>query len=206
MKPKVLICVLTGTERTHWINPMLLMDMLTMARDPRFEVAFQPVCNHRPFEYARNRTIALARDLKADWLISFDNDNYVDGNPLDVLAEADGKDVIGLTYGVGGTLFPSSNEGAIDGNFREEPVWVGGAMLIIRNAVWEKIPRGPWFRWEQPRNELLAPDVAGCAVDEIEPFCNLVRQHGFRVWTHRTVLAGHLKTVDITALANKRGI
>jgi len=199
-KPRVLVCVLCGAERTDWINPALMLNLLVMAKDPRFDVAYQPVAGYRPWECARNQTINLARSMNADWLVSFDNDNGLDCNPLDVIAAAgDAQDVIGLTYGVGCVpdcrLFPSHNHGPIDGPFREEKS-VGGGVLMIRNKVWQKIPRGPWFRWQHADNELLAP--APGAVDEVTYFCNLVRENGFRVWTHRSILAAHFKTADIT--------
>jgi hypothetical protein len=202
VKPKVLVCVLCGTERTNWINPVLMLCLVTMARDPRFDVAFQPVSDHRPFEYARNKTIALARDMGADWVLSFDNDNYVDANPLDVIAQAsERQDVIGLSYGVGAApdcrYFPSQNHGAIDGAFREELSAAGG-VLMVRKTVWEKIPRGPWFKWQHAPNELLEPDFG--AMDEVTYFCNLVQQQGFKVWTHRTMRAGHLKTAELGAI------
>lgn len=31
-------------------------------------------------------------------------------------------------------------------------------------------------------------------------FCGLVREDGFKVWTHTTMLAGHYRTTDITGL------
>src|SRR5437870_3805544 len=98
MRPKILVCVLCGTERQNWLNPILAMNLLTMARDSRFDVAFQPVTDYRPWEFARNQTIHLARSMSADWLISFDNDNFTYTNPLDVITAAGAdRDVIGLT-------------------------------------------------------------------------------------------------------------
>jgi hypothetical protein len=203
-KPRVLVCVLCGPERGDWLNPVLTVNLLVMAKDPRFDVAYQPVYGYRPWDYARNQTINLARSMKADWLISFDNDNCLDCNPLDIIEEAgNDKDVIGLTCGVGCVPecrhFPSHNHGVIDGSFREEKT-VGGGVLMVHRRVWEQIPRGPWFRWQHADNELLAPDVG--AVDEVTSFCNLVKQHGFRVWTHRSILAAHLKTEDLTKLVS----
>jgi len=190
------------------------VSIAAMMKDPRFEVAFQPVCDYRPFEYARNRTIDIARSMAADWLISFDNDNFLEVNPLDIIAAAgDGKDVIGVRCGVGQApdcayFIPNENHGAHgvrDGSFREEE-YLGGSVLMIRCTVWQKIPIGPWFRWQPGNNELLAPGEGGH--DEVTGFCRLVRKHGFRVWAYLDAMAGHLKTCDLTkviaALAGTR--
>ena len=85
-KPKVLVCILTGVERQNWINPDLSMNLVQMARDSRFDVDYFPVRDFRPYEAARNTTIHTARQLNADFLISFDNDNFVTRcNPLDIM-------------------------------------------------------------------------------------------------------------------------
>ncbi len=199
--------MLTGAERTNWINPDLCMTLLQMSKDARFDCNFLPVPDKRPWEVARNWTIHAARHIKADWLISFDNDQFVYSNPLDIIAAA-GKDqhVIGLTYGTaradGGRtqylLFPSDGNGASDGVFREVDT-VGGGVLMIRSTVWQRIPKGPWFRWQHSDSELLDPTPGTCGEDIY--FCRLVRQHGFKVWTHTQTLAGHYHTADFTGLA-----
>jgi hypothetical protein len=99
-KPKVLVCLLTGIERQNWINPDLALLLFNMGRDSRFDVVVAAIKDATPHEVARNRTIQ--RDHNFDWLVSFDNDNYMPaGTPLDVIASAgDQQSVIGLTYGV----------------------------------------------------------------------------------------------------------
>jgi hypothetical protein len=202
-KPKILVCVLCGLERGNWINPSLTENLYAMFRDPRFEVNYYPVRDLPPWEVARNATIAAARKLNVDWLISFDNDNFVPGaNPLDVLMQANPERhaVIGLTSGVGSphgayALFPESTRGN-DGPFREADE-VGGACLFVHKTVWQKIPQGPWFRWLHGENEALVPDRKTCGEDVY--FCRLVRDYGMKVWTH-PMLAGHYRTTDITAL------
>lgn len=204
---KVLVCVLTGVERHNWINPDLSMNLIRMVRDPRFDVNYYPVHDARPWETARNMTIVAARQINAEWLISFDNDNFVPGNfnPLDIIAAAgEDKHVIGLPYGMGADsgqygIFPGPNHGAKDGPFQQEAEFVGGGVLMVRNTVWQKIKKGPWFRWQHAESETLAP-VQGVSKSEEAYFCHLVRQHGFKVWTHER-LAGHYRTGDITGLA-----
>ena len=104
----------------------------------------------------------MARDSKVDWLISFDNDIFMrSGTPLDVIAESsDKKGVIGLTYGLEtqpGFIACAAGGSTIDGRFAEVP-YVGGGVLMVHRKVWEKIPRGPWFRMQLGNDESLDPD------------------------------------------------
>ena len=207
-KPKVLVCALTGVERQNWINPELLLTLIAMSKDPRFDVNFFPLKDCRPVEHARNITVDVAKQMGADWLISFDNDNFPKGNALDVIASAaDDKRVIGLTYGVyyaeGIRPFPHEEmQGARDSNFREV-LHVGGGCLMIHKSVWQKIA-APYFRF------VLPSDYDGDSAHKQKPnvigedvwFCNLVRKHGFKVWTHNTVFAGHYHTADLTGLVH----
>lgn len=78
---KVLITVLSGIERHQWINPNLSLMLFNMARDTRFDVNYGPTRDMRPWEAARNLTIQAARQTSADWLVSFDNDNFPMSNP-----------------------------------------------------------------------------------------------------------------------------
>jgi hypothetical protein len=204
-KPKVLVCVLTGIDRHNWINPDLSLNLIRMVKDPRFDVNYYPVRDCRPWESARNMTIAGARQINADWLISFDNDNFIPGdfNPLDIIVAAgDSKHVIGLPVGVGNgehyNIFPKGEHGPCDGPFREEAV-IGGAVLMIRNTVWQKV-KGPWFRWQHVESETLAP--APGTLSEDGYFCQLVRRHGFKVWTYQKHCAGHYHTADLTGMVS----
>ena len=101
-KSKVLCCCLCSTERQGWINPDLSMMLFRMAKDPRFDVEVANVKDAVPHEVARNQTITIARDHGFEWLVSFDNDNFMPtGTPLDLIAAAGPQhSVIGLTYGV----------------------------------------------------------------------------------------------------------
>jgi hypothetical protein len=205
-KPKVLVCVLCGTERQHWINPELSQMLFKMGRDPRFDVEVATIKDAAPVEVARNHTIKIARDHHFDWLVSFDADNFMpSGTPLDIIADcASKRSVIGLTYGTqkhqsAYTLFPPDEcRTTIEGQFAEVPS-VGGGVLIVNKKVWEKIPTGPWFRWEHGNGEETLDRGAGGRGEDVY-FCELVRKNGFRVWTHRTLLAGHYRTTDLTGM------
>lgn len=207
MKPKVLVCVLTGSERQQWPAPELALMLFNMGHDPRFDVQIANVKDAHPVEVARNHTIKLARDRGFDWLVSLDNDNFMPvGTPLDIIAAAgpQQQSVIGLTYAVKSSesacnLYPPPEcGGKIEGLFQEVSA-VGGGVLIVHRRVWEKIPRGPWFRWQHGADtETLDKSNGGCGEDVY--FCNLVRQRGLRVWTHRELLAGHYRTTNVTAM------
>jgi hypothetical protein len=202
-KPKVLVCVLTGLERTNWINPELSMMLFRMGRDPRFDVEVAHVKDARPVEVARNHTIKAARDHNFDWLVSVDSDNFMPvGTPLDIIAAAGGRSVIGLRYGMRPMsseclLFPPLQNTKSEGPFLETEA-VGGGVLMVHRKVWEKIPTGPWFRWQHCDTETLDQSPDGCGEDIY--FCRLVRSHGIGVFTHRDLLAGHYRTTDITGM------
>ena len=201
-KPKVLVTVLSGSERHAWTNPDLLLNCVAMAVDPRFEVLFYPVRDARPWDHARNLTIIAARKLKADWLVSFDNDAFYrgPGTPLDILANAGKRDIIGLPYAMtdGQTLqmMPKVVRGPNEGQFRREH-FVGGGVLMVRNTVWKTISKGPWFRWVHAESESLEP-ADGSRSEECF-FCDVARQHGLTVWSHER-LAGHYRNCDITSM------
>jgi hypothetical protein len=201
-KPKVLICVLCGTERQQWINPDLSLLLINAGKDARFEVCFSMVRDKRPYDCARNTTIDLARRISADWVVSYDNDIRPYVSPLDVIANAgEDKQVIGSVYGIGSVgpggrhwMFPPDVP-ANDPNFQEAYV-VGGGFLIVHRSVWERIPKGPWFRWVPDENELLEPGP-GLMTEDVY-FCELAHKHGIKIWAYR--LAGHLRTMDVTAV------
>jgi hypothetical protein len=206
-KPKVLVCLLTGTERSDWINPELVYTLIAMSHDPRFHVEITAVKGARPFDMARNQTVKFAREKKVDWLVSLDNDNWTKGfTPLDIIAAAGPRQhVIGLRYGTaqdgGYGMFPSSNPNPVtDGPF-EEVQSVAGGVLMVNRAVWEKISRGPWFKWQHGKNETLDNSNGGGYGEDLA-FCHLVRSHGFKVWTHSQAPAGHYKTIDATGMVH----
>jgi hypothetical protein len=203
-KKKVLVCALTGVERTNWINPDLTMMIFHMARDARFQVEYANIKDSRPVECARNNALVLARDHGFDWCIQIDNDNYMPtGTPLDIVASAGPEhSVIGLGYSVGNmqqgySVFPPEAATPFRTPFQEVPD-VAGGMLMVHRSVWQKIPRGPWFRWNHGEpTETLDRGTNGCGEDIA--FCRLVREHGLKVWTHAQP-AGHYRTTDLTGM------
>lgn len=196
-RPKILVCVLTSTERDGWVNPSLCELLLALQGDSRFDLTVQMVTDKRPFHYARNLCIRRAQLERADYCVQIDNDIVPPANFADILHAAivTGKAVVGLEYAVrfdsGWKRIPGLN-GPRDGQFRA-PGNLGGGALIIKRDVWEKI-RGPWFLWVAENDEL-----AECKLSEDSFFCELAMRHGFTVWTHDSA-AGHLKCVDVTLM------
>lgn len=197
-KPKVVIYLLTGTERTQWINPELTKMIFQMGRDQRFDVQLETIKDARPVEVARNVGVALARDRGFDWIVQIDNDNFLlsPQTPLDIIASNRHYDVIGCRYGVGKRetgygLYPPQGQNPI--------VEMGGGVLMIRSTVWQKIPKGPWFKWEYSDSETLAQQLGNGGCGEDVHFCRLALKHGLTIGVS-DVLAGHYKTTDATAL------
>jgi hypothetical protein len=197
IKSRVLVCVLTGSERHFWINPELCETLIAMSKDERFAVTVQMV-TQRWVDRARNVAVVAARTHGADWLIQIDNDVVPPSDLLDIIAEADkySKQIVGLSYAVfqasGLQVIPVDN-GPKDGDFRQSGC-VGAGVLAIRSNVWETIP-GPWFRWLSNDDECTT-----LRIGEDYHFCELAQTHGFTVWTHRK-LVKHLRSADITFLA-----
>jgi hypothetical protein len=196
--PSILVCVLTGMERTGWISPSLCSSLLRLQRDPRFNITVEMVTDHRPVEYARNTCVWKARAGGNDYLVQIDNDMVLPSNFADILDEVvrTNKAVVSLSSGVllpeGPQIIPGDN-GQKDGRFQETRC-AGGGVLIISADVWRVIERGPWFRWVTNDDEVLSRKLG-----EDYYFCELVQAHGLKVWTHER-LAGHLKTADATRL------
>jgi hypothetical protein len=205
-KTKVLVSPLCGSERDRWLNPSLVVSLLTMTHDPRFGVIIEPAYALYPVDYARNVCVASAREQQVDWLIQVDNDQTLPVSPLDIIAECGPEqDVIGLSAGIrkgdDGRSFQFNTHnlsapGIVDGKFLGV-LHVGSGVLILRNSVWRTLPRGPWFRTIQRDDELRSVEKSG---GEDWSFCDLARAAGLKLWTHRAC-SGHLKTTNLTALA-----
>lgn len=204
-KSKVLIAPMCGLERSGWLNPTLITSLVAMSRDSRFDVEIELALGLSPVDYARNTCVVAARAKQATWLWMVDNDQTLPQcNPLDILAEAGPQvDVIGLSTGISkdaGRSFQLNCDfipGMADGNFMGVSK-VGGGVLILRNTVWSRLPKGPWFRTVQNDDELRSVKQG-----EDLFFCDIARAAGLRLWTHRAG-CGHLKTTDITRFAVPR--
>jgi hypothetical protein len=199
-RQNVLICVLCLSERQGWVNPWLSQSLCAMACDPRFNVTIEHAINHRPYHYARNRAVALARERGVDWLVEIDNDqSFVGVTPLDVLhAAGSWRKVIGVrSFGVESVprkLYAMNSKPlGTEGDFTEVE-HLGGSVLCIHSEIWQKIP-GPWFLHEFGDDELGTTKNS-----EDWYFCDLVRRHKYQVWLHRTYVS-HWHTLDLTNTA-----
>lgn len=200
MKPKVLVALPCGMERTNWLNPELVLTLITMGRDVRFECEFLTIRDFRPFHYARNWAMKVARDGDYQFCVQIDNDQILHTNPLDIIAGAPAEANIigvrsGLTKGADAVGFFPEQEPR---TMFDEVLEVGGSCLIIRNTVWHRIPKGPWFAWATKENSELLECVGG----EDQVFCQNARRHGLRVFLHGGPALGHLHTRDVTAIAS----
>jgi len=192
-KQLVQIIVLGNSERGGWPCPPLGMTIINATHDARFRWKVEFLLDLRPFDFARNSAVALARKNSADFLVMCDNDVSCRMALADALAEMPSDvSVLGLNYAIGQNIprLAGLGEHEIRGNFVEVDS-IGGGCLILRSEIWRKIP-GPWFKWVTKNDELLTPDVS-----EDVYFCQLARQHGFRIWSHR-LPAAHMRCVDLT--------
>jgi len=210
-KVKVAICVLAGLERSGWVCPQLVNNLLTLVKDDRFDVHVHVMLAHSPVSYARNLSIVQAREQKAEWLLMIDNDQHfwTHTQPLDVLSAAGlGKEIIGFIsmqgqkfggYENGDMFIPNIRTlepHDVDGDFFTV-ARVGTGAMFIHHSVWESIA-GPWFKEQiDPKSELGAVDEETPGEDFY--FCDLVRQHGFKVWAHAAIIP-HLKTTEIATV------
>lgn len=195
-KQRVYTTVLCGPERTHWINPLLHNALMLMHGDRRFDVIPGLIYGVRYYEAAANEAVAQAQKERADWLLLCENDNYPYHNPLDVLAKAGEKAVIGWSYATGSgglgeySLFPPGPR--TGGDFSEVGA-VSCGLLAIHRSVWQKI-KLPLFRTLSEPVQ-MSHDIY---------FSKLVRENGFNIWTPKELL-GHMHTVDVTAVYCARG-
>jgi hypothetical protein len=195
MKPRVLIYVLCGHERTAWICPPLFSALFNL-KDERLDITVDLANGFRPFERARNWSVIQARDRGFDALVMIDNDMVLPENFADIIHESitSGKPVVGLKAGAthdDGRLWVTAchDNGRLDGNFRRTG-FVGSGVLFISSEVWQKIPTGPWFRWLSNDDEEGTPKTS-----EDFYFCELVQKDA----------AGHLKTLNVTRVCQALG-
>lgn len=197
---KVLVSLLGSLERHGWINPDLTLQLCAMVRDVRYETNVMTVLGCIPHAHARNVALKQALEMSVDWTIQIDNDIAPTHNPLNILANAPtDADVIGIRYGVTAgrqslTLFPQPTQSS--DTYAESPT-VGGGMLFIRNTVWQKFPKGPWFTWKFKENS----ETLECEVPEDVSLCNLVRAAGMKVYVYQADLVSHYHTQDVTQVA-----
>jgi len=205
-KPKILIAVFTGPERCYWINPSLAMQLLQASHSFKFDVSVECVFGKRPVDFARNYAVAQARDKFSDWLLMLDNDQSFTRDPLEILAAAGDKQIIGLpsimislSEKQGKPVLIPNMAGAlgVDGRFLEV-THIGTGGLFVHRAIWETIP-GPWFRTVPCDDELLTLKTS-----EDWFFCDRVREHGFKVWIHGDHGLLHYHTLELAALAVER--
>lgn len=203
-KPRILLYVLCGRERDTWVNPALCR-ALARLQDARFDTTVDFAYDLKPHEHARNHCVMNAKHGGYTHLCMIDNDMVLPGNFRDVLHEVttSGKSVVGLKAGAlnddgSFRMLSCHDNGMADGNFRRTGQ-VGGGVLIISAEVWHKVP-GPWFRWLVNEDEWTTRKMS-----EDTFFCELVQAHGLAVWTHRQA-AGHLKTMDLTAMCKTMGL
>lgn len=196
-RPKVLVCVLTSYERHGWVNPGLVVNLISLAHHPRYRVLVQMIVDKKPHEHARNYCVTLARDRdRASFLLMIDNDEDFLSDPMRWIRED--KDVLaipavrqegefGLQIDIRGQILGA------DVNGYAEVERTGTGAMILNKRVWERIPKGPWFKHIFNDNELRDIKQA-----ESFYFCDLVRKHGMHIWVVPEA-ACHFHTTELAS-------
>jgi hypothetical protein len=214
-KPKILVSVLCGRERTHWINPLLFDYLVLLPQDQRFAVFNLNAYDFGSYQEARNTCMVRARDFGADALVMIDNDINLPPYFSNILHQSiiNGRSIVNLPAAVlcGRNRQPHEEavrllshdvcnpdvDGLKDGDYQEVK-YAGTGVMIVSSEVWRVIPRGPWFKTVLNDNEVLSPKLG-----EDYYFCELAAEHGLKVWSHTRALAGHLKTTDLTEIVKR---
>lgn len=189
-KPRVLTTVLCGPERSNWICPYLHSALMLMQSDKRFDVVPGMQYGVRGYDIARNSAIEHAKKERADWVLMADNDVVPRFNPLDILAQAGDRAVIGWSYALGSgqgdyQIFPP---GERSDEFTEVGA-VGGGLMAIHSSVWKRV-KVPLFRTLSDGVNITGEDMY---------FSRLARENGFKIWTPKELI-GHMHTVDVTGM------
>ena len=158
-KPRVLICVLSSLERSGWINPFLMQNLLTIARDMGFNVAIEPVIDKCPVDFARYFCVVMARERHADSLLMIDADQsfWPGYNALDIAGGGGKRGNCVRGYEGFRVERLQRGENPIEPNFdsmegiRNDGEFftvshIGTGAMFIRRHICELIP-GPWFFW-----------------------------------------------------------
>src|SRR5579862_4340917 len=102
--PQVMVSVLSMRERTGWIHPSLVAEIVRMAlgAGTRYQLTYVPMNNVSPVSAARNRIVNQHfLPSAAEWLCMFDNDVAPPEDVIDVILTAPVEaDIVILPYWV----------------------------------------------------------------------------------------------------------
>lgn len=206
-KLRVLVAPLCGSQAGQWIHPLLAKNLVEMAKDERFDVSIELIMDKTPVSCARNYAVTLARKSNCDYAFMIDHDESFEFNPLDVLNEGLGKDVIIIptvqsvsheSFARGDEpIFPNfrtlpQSQRETDGNFFTIELGGTGA-IFIRRILWSQL-KGPWFK-----TVLDSSEIGDVAEGEDFNFSRVVRESGFKVWCYSR-MAMHYKTSELARL------
>jgi hypothetical protein len=165
--------------------------------------------NIKPVDYARNCCVSKARSLGVAWLVMIDND-CIPQDVLGVIAQAEARgceahvDIVGLACGTSNDKCRSFSLNLRCAAHKEIGQFVGvddigtGVMMIRMSSLLEKLPVGPWFCWEYEADELHATKAG-----EDNFFCRRAIAAGLSLWTHKSISASHIRSVDLTSLVGR---
>lgn len=195
-KPSVLIAI----PNMGWIHREVVQKAMLLSQDDRC-ISQIILPKHAPYAHNRAKITEQFLSQNFDWLLTIDDDNPPQKNPLDLIPL--NLDVIGFPTPVwhnNGEGFPFYWN-AVDevmGGWQEHNPKEGlqevdavgsGCMLIARRVLEDLKDEHPWMRtW----------DERGFAVEGLDyVFCRKAKKKGYRIWTHYGYPCAHYKEIEM---------
>lgn len=206
-KTSILVAILTGFERHHWLHPDLLhvcLNMIRWQQETGSNVAFTNIHGKVPVDAARNIAVKQALDMGVDWLLQIDNDVVPRHNILAVLQDIGNRKIVGMPcpmeYRNGAPPCWCVAERR-DNDFFELKAFipqgwsqvqlVGSGCILVHRDVFLSLD-DPWF--ECPREYIIRQRQH--AIEDFT-FCEKASAKGFSIWTHSGFACRHYHTVDL---------
>jgi hypothetical protein len=188
-----------------WVRVELAHALRQISHDGRYELEWaDPIFNMRPLSAARHSIINRFLASEADWLLMFDNDAVPYANPLD-LVEHD-LDIVAMACPIwrqgasppvvlnvtplDGTMTVNLDA---DGPLLEVSQTSTSAILVARRVLEHPDMKNPF-------GAQFGEDGTTIADDDVR-FYRRARAAGFKVWVSLDHICGHVKDVDVMALA-----
>lgn len=230
-KTRVLVAVLSLDGNVNWTIAHEFGRMMANSPDPRCPYNFSTHVKTgvRPVEYARNLVTELFMH-EGEWeiLLMIDHDQLMPQNWHGLFTVGGADIVSGLTYCWVGNQFAAGrlrvNQYGVDdkmecfniqppptnGKPYEAPI-VGTGCIAIRRNVFEKLGCGredcdqhndakrpdPWYFTQKPLGRYRGSEDINFCVD--------ARRNGFKIAVHPGVVFGHMKSVELSQIAEMIG-
>lgn len=199
---KIAICI-PSMDRVHATFMMAYVGMVerTLAsKDPPTLYHFNMQCS--VIHHARNWLVVMAQERAADWLLWLDSDLDFPRDALLHLLKYD-LDIVGATYSRRAPPYEANGIFVgppcdLSAGGLHEAVGLPGGLMLVRAAVYEKVP-SPWYE------DRYAPNTTTLErMSEDYDFCLKASQAGFKIWCDISLSTkvSHLAEVPLTLNSN----